>query len=62
MSECKPRRCLWCGKERSHFSDWEQMTLFDRKWIRLCEPCATKRLDNPLRALLNMRKIGADDE
>ena len=62
MSECKPRRCWWCGEERLHFSDWEQKPLFGREWIRLCEPCATERLNEPLRGLLGMRKIGDDDE
>ena len=62
MSECKPHRCWWCGKERRHFSDWEQRPFGGRKWMRLCEPCATKRLNNPLSGLLGMRKIVDDDE
>ena len=62
MSECKPRRCWWCGKERRHFSDWEQRPFGVREWMRLCEPCATKRLNQPLSGLLGMRKIGDDDE
>ena len=56
------RRCWWCGKERRHFSDWEHMPVCGRKWMRLCKPCATRRLNNPWNALLNMRKIGDDHE
>ena len=63
MSDLTPHRCGWCGKERRHFSDWEQMTVGDdSKWMRLCKPCATRRLNNPWNALLGMRKIGDDDE
>ena len=48
-------KCGWCGKQRSRFSDWEQKS--SHGWLRLCNPCATRRLNNPYNALLNMRRI-----
>ena len=56
------RRCEWCGKDRRQFSEWEQQTIgIDGKWMPLCRPCATRRLKNPLNALLGMRKIGESE-
>ena len=56
------RRCGWCGKERRQFSEWEQKTIgADGKWMPLCRPCANTRLNNPLNALLGMRKIGESE-
>lgn len=49
-------RCAWCGKPKRRFSDWEQKTL-NGVWKQLCNPCATRRLNNPYNALLGMRKI-----
>lgn len=60
MSE--KRKCGWCGKLRGKFSEWEQQTLGlfgrDPEWQALCTYCARRRLNNPLNALLRMRKIG----
>ena len=57
------RRCGWCGKQRRKFSEWEQKTLGlygrEAEWMQLCNYCANRRLNNPLNALLGMRKIGA---
>ena len=62
MSTKDPIRCGWCGKYKTRLSNWEQQTLglagIERTWIRLCNPCATRHLNNPYNALLNMRKIG----
>ena len=56
------RRCGWCGKERRQFSEWEQKTTgADGKWMSLCVPCTNRRLNNPLNALLGMRKIGESE-
>ena len=53
------RRCEWCGKDRRQFSEWGQQTIgVDGKWMSLCVPCTNRRLNNPLNALLGMRKIG----
>lgn len=49
-------RCFWCGKEKTRFSEWEQEH-HAKGWQRLCNPCATRRLNNPYNALLGMRKI-----
>jgi len=49
-------RCIWCGKDKKKFSEWEQRTI-SREWKPLCKPCANRRLKNPLNALLDMRKI-----
>lgn len=59
MSEAK--RCPWCGKPRRHWSGWEQRTL-SGEWKRLCNPCTTRRLNNPYSALLPMRKINVMEE
>ena len=57
------RRCEWCGKDRRQFSEWEQKTIGENgKWMQLCVPCANRRLNNPLNALLGMRKIGETND
>lgn len=58
MNEAK--RCGWCGKPRTRWSNWEQETLGlskEPEWKRLCNPCATRRLNNPYNGLLPMRKV-----
>ena len=52
--------CIWCAEERTTMSDWEQERL-QGGWFRLCKPCARARLDNPLNALLPMRKVESVD-
>ncbi len=54
-------RCRWCGKPRRKFSAWEQQHLKTDEYSPLCSRCATKRLNNPLNALLPMRKIAIPD-
>ena len=54
--------CGWCGKDHSQFSEWGQQTIgVDGKWMSLCVPCTNRRLNNPLNALLGMRKIGESE-
>lgn len=52
------QRCVWCGKHRRTFSDWEQEH-HRNGWLPLCRPCARKRLDNPYNALLPLRKVAS---
>lgn len=52
-------KCRWCGKNRKP-SNWEQESLVGKnagQWLRLCDPCANRRLNNPWNALLPMRKM-----
>ncbi len=49
-------RCVWCGKQRKKWSKWEQRNIRTNKYERLCNYCATKRLNNPWNALLDMQK------
>lgn len=49
--------CVWCGKRKTKLSDWEQKRLNSEEYKTLCIPCKTKRLNNPLNALLPMREI-----
>ena len=62
MSTKDLARCGWCGRYKTKLSNWEYQALgwagSERTWIRLCDPCATRRLNNLYNALLNMRKIG----
>ena len=54
--------CEWCDKDRRKFSEWEQQTIgVDGEWMPLCRPCANRQLNNPLNALLGMRKIGESE-
>lgn len=61
-ADTERKRCGWCGKPRTRWSEWEQETLglmgTAKQWKRLCNPCANRRLNNPYNALLGMRKIG----
>ncbi|MCP3702306.1 MAG: hypothetical protein GY954_05155 [Alteromonas sp.] len=50
--------CRWCGKKKKRLSEWEQQRVTDDTYLQLCIPCANKRLNNPMNALLPMRKIG----
>ena len=53
-------RCGWCGKPRRRFSEWEQQVLAGRnegQWKRLCNRCATRRLNNPYSGILPMRRV-----
>ena len=65
MSTTKDGRelCGWClppsGKRRTANSAWEQQNIHG-EWMRLCNRCANRRLDNPYNALLNLRKVIAD--
>ncbi len=50
-------RCPWCGltyNSQRSMSDWEQKTL-NGEWKRMCNRCATRRLNNPYGYALPMR-------
>jgi hypothetical protein len=51
-------KCVWCGKMRGKFSEWEQLHRAPDGYELLCIPCADERLRNPWNALLHMRKRG----
>lgn len=52
--------CAWCWPKpripRKANSDWEQKNL-SGEWKRLCNRCASSRLNNPWNAQLPMRRI-----
>lgn len=50
-------KCIWCLKPNVKPSEWEQQRIKDDTWHTLCKRCATKRLNNPMNALLPMRKV-----
>lgn len=35
-------RCVWCGKQRKAFSEWEQQDIASGEWKPVCNPCATR--------------------
>lgn len=64
MSTAQKEICGWCHpptRRRTANSEWEQKNLRG-EWLRLCNRCANRRLNNPYNALLNMRKISKDSK
>lgn len=49
--------CHWCGRARRKMSEWEQLDVTKKTYHRLCNPCATRRLRNPLNAMLPIRRV-----
>ena len=40
-------RCEWCNKEKKTMSNWQAQHLY-KGWLRLCKPCASRKLRDPL--------------
>jgi len=65
--ECEKRKavvtekCRWCLKREIKNPEWEQIvSISEQRFAPLCKPCAKKRLNNPLNALLSLRRIAKD--
>jgi len=55
-------RCIWCGKRRRKWSEWEQKKLGTEEYFPLCNYCVNQRWKSNVIALIPMRKRLVDTE